>query len=54
MVRTMVRTLAEITADKKSLKAHKKNAVFTVKRLIFKCNLTKGDLSGKTMKQLEG
>ena len=58
----MVRTLAEINADKKALaeeekkalKAHKKDAVATVKRLIVEYNLTKGDLRGKAMKQLEG
>lgn len=58
----MVRTLAEINADKKALaeeekkalKAHKKNAVATVKKLIVEFNLTKGDLRGKAMKQLEG
>jgi hypothetical protein len=60
--KTMVRTLAEINADKKALaeeekkalKAHKKDAVATVKRLIVEYNLTKGDLRGKAMKQLEG
>ncbi|MDA8542886.1 hypothetical protein N9K64_03770 [Rhodobacteraceae bacterium] len=58
----MVRTLAEINADKKALaeeekkalKAHKKEAVATVKRLIVEYNLTKGDLRGKAMKQLNG
>jgi len=58
----MVRTLAEINADKKALaeeekkalKAHKKDAVATVKSLIVEYNLTKGDLRGKAMKQLEG
>ena len=57
----MVRTLAEIHADKKALaeeekkalKAHKKDAVATVKRLIVEYNLTKGDLRGKAMKQLD-
>ena len=60
--KTMVRTLAEINADKKALaeeekkalKAHKKDAVATVKRLIVEYNLTKGDLRGKAMKQLDG
>ena len=55
--KTMVRTLAEINADKKALaeeekkalKAHKKDAVATVKRLIVEYNLTKGDLRGKAM-----
>ena len=58
----MVRTLAEINADKKALaeeekkalKAHKKDAVATVKKLILEFNLTKGDIRGKAMKQLEG
>ena len=58
----MVRSLAEIHAEqkalaeeeKKALKAHKKDAVATVKRLIVEYNLTKGDLRGKAMKQLEG
>jgi hypothetical protein len=58
----IVRTLAEINADKKALaeeekkalKAHKKEAVATVKKLIVEFNLTKGDLRGKAMKQLEG
>ena len=58
----MVRTLAEINVDKKALaeeekkalKAHKKEAVATVKKLILEFNLTKGDIRGKAMKQLEG
>ena len=37
-----------------TIKAHKKDAVATVKRLIVEYNLTKGDLRGKAMKQLEG
>ena len=57
----MVRTLAEIHADKKVLaeeekkavKAHKKEAVATVKKLILEFNLTKGDIRGKAWKQLE-
>ena len=57
----MVRTLAEINADKKALaeeekkalKAHKKEAVATVKKLILEFNLTKGDIRGKAWKQLE-
>ena len=60
--KTMVRTLAEINADKKALaeeekkalKAHKKEAVAIVKKLILEFNLTKGDMRGKAMKQLEG
>ena len=42
----MVRELAEINADKKEV-------VNTVKKLIVKFSLTKGDLRGKAMKQLE-
>ena len=57
----MVRSLEEIQADKKrlaeeereALKAHKKDAVAEVKRLILKHNLTKGDIRGKALKQLE-
>ena len=37
-----------------TIKAHKKDAVATVKRLIVEYNLTKGDLRGKAMKQLDG
>ena len=58
----MVRSLAEIHAEqkelaveeKKAVKAHKKEAVATVKKLILEFNLTKGDMRGKAMKQLEG
>ena len=58
----MVRSLAEIHAEqkalaeeeKKALKALKKEAVATVKKLILEFNLTKGDIRGKVMKQLEG
>ena len=58
----MVRSLAEIHAEqkalaeeeKKAVKAHKKEAVATVKKLILEFNLTKGDIRGKSMKQLEG
>ena len=58
----MVRTLAEIHAEqkalaeveKKAVKAHKKEAVATVKKLILEFNLTKGDLRGKAMTQLNG
>ena len=58
----MVRSLAEIHAEQKALaeeekkadKAHKKEAVSTVKKLILEFNLTKGDIRGKAMKQLEG
>ena len=60
--RTKVRALAEIHADKKALaeeekkavKAHKKEAVATVKNLITEFSHTKSDLRGKAMKQLEG
>ena len=56
----MTRSLEEIQADKKALaeeekqalKAHKKNAVAEVKKLILQYNLTKGDISGKALKQL--
>ena len=58
----MVRSLTEIHAEqkalaeeeKKAVKAHKKEAVATVKKLILEFNLTKGDIRGKAMKQLEG
>ena len=58
----MTRSLEEIQADKKALaeeekqvlKAHKKNAVAEVKKLIVEYKLTKGDIRGKAMKQLEG
>lgn len=33
---------------------HKKNAVAEVKKLTLQYNLTKGDIRGKAMKQLEG
>ena len=57
----MVRSLAEIHAEqkvlaeeeKKAVKAHKKEAVATVKKLILEFNLKKGDIRGKAMKQLE-
>jgi hypothetical protein len=57
----MTRSLEEIQADKKALaeeekqalKAHKKNAVAEVKKLIVEYKLTKGDIRGKTLKQLE-
>ena len=57
----MTRSLEEIQADKKALaeeekqalKAHKKNAVATVKELIVDYKLTKGDIRGKAMKQLD-
>ena len=57
----MTRSLEEIQADKKALaeeekqalRAHKKNAVAEVKKLILQYNLTKGDIRGKALKQLE-
>ena len=57
----MTRSLEEIQADKKALaeeekqalKAHKKNAVAEVKKLILQYNLTKGDIRGKALNQLE-
>lgn len=57
----MTRSLEEIQADKKALaeeekqalKAHKKNAVAEVKKLILQYNLAKGDIRGKALKQLE-
>ena len=56
----MTRSLEEIQADKKALaeeekqalKAHKKNAVAEVKKLIVEYKLTKGDIRGKELKQL--
>ena len=58
----MTRSLEEIQADKKALaeeekqalKAHKKNAVAEVKKLILQYNLTNSDIRGKALKQLEG
>ena len=58
----MTRSLEEIEAQEKELaaekkqapKEHKKNAVATVKKLVIEFKLTKGDIRGKTMKQLEG
>ena len=57
----MTRSLEEIQADKKALaeeekqalKAHKKNAVAEVKKLIVEQKLTKGDIRGKALKQLD-
>ena len=57
----VTRSLEEIQADKKALaeeekqalKAHKKNAVAEVKKLILQYNLAKGDIRGKALKQLE-
>ena len=57
----MTRSLEEIQAQEKelaaekkqALKEHKKNAVAEVKKLILQYNLTKGDIRGKALKQLE-
>ena len=57
----MTRSLEEIEANEKelaaekkqALKEHKKNAVATVKKLIVDYKLTKGDIRGKALKQLE-
>ena len=56
----VTRSLEEIQADKKALaeeekqalKALKKDAVATVKKLIVEHKLTKGDIRGKALKQL--
>ena len=58
----MTRSLEEIQADKKrlaeeekgALKAHKKDAIAEVKKLIVEYKLTKGDIRGKAIKQLMG
>lgn len=58
----MVRPIAEIEAEEKALaeekkaalKAHKKEAVAEVKKLIVDYKLTKGDIRGKALKQLMG
>ena len=57
----MTRSLEEIEAQEKelaaekkqALKEHKKNAVATVKKLIVYYKLTKGDIRGKALKQLD-
>ena len=57
----MTRSLEEIQADKKrlaeeekeALKAHKKDAIAEVKKLIVEYKLTKGDIRGKALKQLD-
>ena len=57
----MTRSLEEIEAQEKelaaekkqALKEHKKNAVATVKKLIVDYKLTKGDIRGKALIQLE-
>ena len=56
----MVRSLAEIHAEqkalaeeeKKAVKAHKKEAVATVKKLILEFNLTKGDIQGNRISKV--
>ena len=58
----MARSITEIEAEEKALadekkgalKEHKKEAVATVKKLIMEFKLSKGDIRGKAMKQLEG
>ena len=58
----MVRPISEIEAEEKALaeekkaalKAHKKEAVAEVKKLIVDYKLTKGDIRGKALKQLMG
>ena len=40
--------------EKKAVKAHNKEAIAKVKKLILEFNLTKGDIRGKAMNQLEG
>ena len=57
----MTRSLEEIEAQEKelaaekkqALKEHKKNTVTTVKKLIVDYKLTKGDIRGKALKQLD-
>ena len=57
----MTRSLEEIEAQEKelaaeqkqALKEHKKSAVAKVKKLIVDYKLTKGDIRGKALKQLE-
>ncbi|MDB4115474.1 hypothetical protein N8454_01300 [bacterium] len=44
-------TLAE--EEKQALKAHKKDTVATVKKLIVEHKRTKGDIRGKALKQLD-
>ena len=52
-LRTKDKAKALAEEEKKAVKAHKKEAVATVKKLILEFNLTKGDIRGKAMKQLE-
>ena len=40
--------------EKEALKAHKKDAIAEVKKLIVEYKLTKGDIKGKAIKQLMG
>ena len=40
--------------EKQALKAHKKDAIAEVKKLIVEYKLTKGDIRGKAIKQLMG
>ena len=57
----MARSITEIEAEEKALadekkvalKEHKKEAVDTVKKLIVEFKLSKGDIRGKAMKQLD-
>ena len=57
----MTRSLEEIQVDKKALaeeekqalKAHKKNAVAEVKKLILQYKLSKGDIRSKEVGQLK-
>ena len=57
----MARSITEIEAEEKALadekkvalKEHKKEAVKTVKKLIMEFKLSKGDIRGKAMKQLD-
>ena len=56
----MVRSLEEIQADKKrlaeeekeALKAHKKDAIAEMKKLMFEYKISRGDIRGKSIKQL--
>ena len=50
----IVVTRKEETLKEQALKEHKKNAVATVKKLIFEHKLTKGDIRGKAINQLMG
>jgi len=50
-LRTKEQAIAE--EEKEALKAHKKDAIAEVKKLILQYNLTKGDIRGKALKQLD-